>query len=203
MVGATAAQSIYYFPKSDLAATAIASRAIDAGAARGYGALETMTATELMIDEIAGELGLDPIEFRLTQCAEIRHEEHPGRDPGRGTPRADEVLDKARAHTLWTGRAARKQAYDAAHPGKYYGVGFGCIQRRLWHRGGSQPREGRAVAGRAHHALITPARRSAPAHPRARRSPARAGWGGRPMPSIWPSPTGPTCRWRPAAIRMR
>jgi CO/xanthine dehydrogenase Mo-binding subunit len=26
---------------------------------------------------------------------------------------------------------ARKQAYDAAHPGKYYGVGFGCIQRRF------------------------------------------------------------------------
>jgi len=27
--------------------------------------------------------------------------------------------------------AARKRAYDAAHPGKYYGVGFGCIQRRF------------------------------------------------------------------------
>ncbi len=38
---------------------------------------------------------------------------------------------KARAHTLWTERAARKRAYDAAHPGKHYGVGFGCIQRRF------------------------------------------------------------------------
>ena len=27
------------------------------------------------------------------------------------------------------GRAARKQAYEAAHPGKYYGVGFACIKR--------------------------------------------------------------------------
>src|SRR5436190_2113735 len=35
MVGAAAAQSIYYFPKSDLATTAIASRALDAGSARG------------------------------------------------------------------------------------------------------------------------------------------------------------------------
>ena len=41
------------------------------------------------------------------------------------------VLQKAAAHALWTGRAARKQAYDAANPGKSYGVGFGCIQRRF------------------------------------------------------------------------
>ena len=37
MVGAVSAHSVYYFPKSDVAATAIASRAIDCGAARGYG----------------------------------------------------------------------------------------------------------------------------------------------------------------------
>jgi CO/xanthine dehydrogenase Mo-binding subunit len=41
------------------------------------------------------------------------------------------VLEKSRAHALWVGRGARKQAYDAAHPGKYYGVGFGCIRRRF------------------------------------------------------------------------
>ena len=36
MVGATAAQSVYYFPKSDLASVAIASRAIDAGSYRRF-----------------------------------------------------------------------------------------------------------------------------------------------------------------------
>ncbi|MFX8024268.1 molybdopterin cofactor-binding domain-containing protein, partial [Acinetobacter baumannii] len=46
MVGATAAQSIYYFPQNDLATVAIASRAIDAGSARGYGTLQSMAATE-------------------------------------------------------------------------------------------------------------------------------------------------------------
>jgi CO/xanthine dehydrogenase Mo-binding subunit len=45
--------------------------------------------------------------------------------------RAEAVLEKAQANELWVGRAARKAAYDAAHPGKYYGVGFGCIQRRF------------------------------------------------------------------------
>ena len=64
MVGATSAASIYYFPKTDVAATALSSRALDCGSARGYGALETLAATEIMMDELADALGLDPIEFR-------------------------------------------------------------------------------------------------------------------------------------------
>src|ERR1700730_12782392 len=130
MVGATSAASIYYFPKTDVAATAIASRAVDCGSARGYGALETLTATELMADELAGALGLDPIEFRLRNVLKTGMKNAQGAIPD-GTQRAETVLEKARAHVLWTGRAAAKQAYEAAHPGKYYGVGFGCIQRRF------------------------------------------------------------------------
>jgi len=130
MVGATSAASIYYFPKTDVAATAIASRALDCGSARGYGALETLTATELMADELASALGLDPIEFRLRNVLKTGMKNAQGAVPD-GTQRAETVLEKARAHALWTGRAAAKQAYEAAHPGKYYGVGFGCIQRRF------------------------------------------------------------------------
>jgi CO/xanthine dehydrogenase Mo-binding subunit len=130
VVGATSAQSVYYFPKSNVAATAIASRALDCGSARGYGAVETMTATELMVDEIADELRIDPIDFRLGNVLKTGMRNAQGAIP-LGTQRAEAVLQQARAHPLWTGRAARKQAYDAAHPGKYYGVGFGSIQRRF------------------------------------------------------------------------
>jgi len=130
MVGATSAASVYYFPKTDVAATAIASRALDCGSARGYGALETLTATELMADELAAALGLDPIEFRLRNVLKTGMKNAQGAVPD-GTQRAEAVLAKARAHALWTGRAAAKQAYEAAHPGKFYGVGFGCIQRRF------------------------------------------------------------------------
>src|SRR6516225_10386085 len=130
IVGAISAHSVYYFPKSDVAAIAIASRAIDCGAARGYGGLETLTATELMMDEIAGELGLDAIEFRLRNVLKTGMRNTQGAIP-LGTQRAEAVLERARGHPLWTGRATRKQAYDAVHPGKYYGVGFACIQRRF------------------------------------------------------------------------
>jgi CO/xanthine dehydrogenase Mo-binding subunit len=130
MVGATSAASIYYFPKSDVSATAISSRALDCGSARGYGALETLAATEIMVDEVAGALGLDPIEFRQRNVLKTGMKNAQGAAP-LGTQRAETVLEKAAAHALWTGRAARKQAYEAAHPGRYYGVGFGCIQRRF------------------------------------------------------------------------
>ena len=35
-----------------------------AGSMRGYGTLQTMTALEVLIDEAAAALPLDPIEFR-------------------------------------------------------------------------------------------------------------------------------------------
>ena len=106
MAGATSAQSVYYFPKTDVAATAIASRAVDCGSARGYGALETLTATELMMDEIAAELGLDPIEFRLRNVLKTGNEEHPGRDPGRRAARRDGAGKAARPCALeWPRRA--------------------------------------------------------------------------------------------------
>jgi CO/xanthine dehydrogenase Mo-binding subunit len=103
MVGATAAQSIYYFPKNDLAAVAIASRAIDAGSARGYGTLQSMAATEMMVDEMAAQLGIDPIAFRLKNALRSGMKNTQGAVPA-GAIRVDEVLQKARAKGLRHGR---------------------------------------------------------------------------------------------------
>ncbi|GAB3628832.1 Putative xanthine dehydrogenase molybdenum-binding subunit XdhA [Pandoraea terrae] len=128
MVGATAAQSIYYFPRSDLASVAIASRAIDAGSARGYGTLQSMAATEMMIDELAEKLGLDPIDFRLKNALRSGMKNTQGAIPA-GAIRVDEVLQKAKGHPLWTDRAKKKAAFEAANPGKRYGVGFACVQK--------------------------------------------------------------------------
>ena len=128
MVGATAAQSIYYFPKSDLSAVGIASRAIDAGSARGYGTLQSMAATEMMMDEIAAELKLDPIEFRQRNVLKSGMKNTQGAIPA-GAIRADEVLEKAAKHEIWLTRADRKREFERQNPGKRYGVGFGCVQK--------------------------------------------------------------------------
>ncbi|MFA1239073.1 xanthine dehydrogenase family protein molybdopterin-binding subunit [Serratia odorifera] len=128
MVGATAAQSIYYFPKSDLSSVGLASRAIDAGSARGYGTLQSMAATEMMVDELAAELQIDPIEFRLRNVLKSGMKNTQGAIPA-GAIRADEVLEKAAQHPIWLKRRERKVEFNAQHPGKRYGVGFGCVQK--------------------------------------------------------------------------
>jgi CO/xanthine dehydrogenase Mo-binding subunit len=128
LVAATAAQSIYYFPRSDLASTVISSRALDAGSARGYGTLQSMGATEMLVDEAAAELRLDPIEMRQRNVFASGMKNTQGAIPG-GALRADEVLARCRAHPLWQQRASRKREYEAAHPGRRYGVGFGCVQK--------------------------------------------------------------------------
>jgi CO/xanthine dehydrogenase Mo-binding subunit len=127
-VGATAAQSIYYFPKNDLVAIAAASRALDAGSMRGFGTTQTMTATELAVDEIAATLGIDPIELRLKNVLKSGMKNTQGAVPA-GAVRADEILLKARAHPMWVNRARAKADYEARHPGHRYGVGFACTQK--------------------------------------------------------------------------
>ncbi|MDF3838864.1 molybdopterin-dependent oxidoreductase [Cupriavidus basilensis] len=128
MVGATAAQSIYYFPRNDLTAVAIATRAIDAGSARGYGTLQSMAATEMMVDEFAEQLKLDPIEFRLKNALRSGMKNTQGAIPA-GAIRVDEVLQAAKVHPLWTNRAKQKADFEASHPGRRYGVGFACVQK--------------------------------------------------------------------------
>jgi CO/xanthine dehydrogenase Mo-binding subunit len=128
LVAATSAQSIYYLPKNDFTAVGIASRAIDAGSARGYGTLQAMTATELMVDELAAALDMDPITFRLRNVLRSGMKNSQGAVPA-GAMRAEEVMRKARAHPLWTGRHDRKRAFEAEHRGKRYGVGFACVQK--------------------------------------------------------------------------
>ena len=63
-VGATAAIGIYDIPKVDITTVALHSRGVTAGSMRGYGTLQPMTALEVLIDEAAAALQLDPIEFR-------------------------------------------------------------------------------------------------------------------------------------------
>ncbi|MER9576545.1 molybdopterin-dependent oxidoreductase [Mesorhizobium sp. M0189] len=81
-VGASASQSIYYLPKSDFSVEVRASRAVDAGSTRGYGTLQTMAATEMMVDEAAELLGIDPIELRLKNAFKTGMKNSQGAIPG-------------------------------------------------------------------------------------------------------------------------
>ena len=56
-----------------------------AGAMRGYGAPQGLFALEVHMDEIAAELGLDPIEFRRRNWVQDGRRVCPGRGAGRGS----------------------------------------------------------------------------------------------------------------------
>ncbi|MDF9618763.1 xanthine dehydrogenase family protein molybdopterin-binding subunit [Pseudomonas entomophila] len=127
-VGATAAQSIYYMPQNDLSVTAFHSRGVEAGSMRGYGTLQSMAATEMMVDEIADRLGVDAIELRRKNALKSGMKNTQGAVPA-GALRLHEILDKAAEHEWWKNRQARKQAEDAKDHDNWYGVGFAITQK--------------------------------------------------------------------------
>ncbi len=127
-VAVRGAQSIYYFPKSDLTALAMATPAVEAGSMRGFGSLQSMAITELMVDEIAHELKIDPIELRRRNAVQTGYLNTQG-GVFAGDPRNIEMLDMAAQYPLWKNREADKVAYEAQHPGRLYGVGFAHVQQ--------------------------------------------------------------------------
>ena len=78
MVGATAAQSIYYLPRSDFSVATLASRAVEGGSMRGFGTLQTMSATEMLVDEAAAGTRHRRHRSASEECLSHRHEEYPG-----------------------------------------------------------------------------------------------------------------------------
>jgi CO/xanthine dehydrogenase Mo-binding subunit len=125
-VGATASVGIYDVPKVDVATVARHSRAVTAGSMRGFGALQTMTALEVMIDEAAMRLGQDPVAFRKANLLKTGGRTMVGNVVS-GALRSGEVLDRLASKPVWTARANEKLRRDAAHPNKAYGVGVACV----------------------------------------------------------------------------
>ena len=123
MVGASALQSIYYFPRNDIASTANQSMNVDSGSMRGYGTLQTMNAMEMMVNQAAHELGIDPIELRLRNAFETGWRNTQGAVP-QVRVRYREMLERAGQHPMWKERAHRKQIFEERDPNYFFGTGF-------------------------------------------------------------------------------
>lgn len=124
-VGAAGAIGIYDIPKVDITTVAIHSRGVSAGSMRGYGTTQTMTAMEVLIDEAARELALDPIAFRRKNTLPTGGRTMMG-NPLAGITRTGEVLDKLGAHPIWRDRETEK---GRARPGILVGTGVACVTK--------------------------------------------------------------------------
>jgi CO/xanthine dehydrogenase Mo-binding subunit len=125
-VGANAALGIYYSPKVDVTTVSLHSRGVTAGSMRGYGTLQTMTALEVLVDEMCTALPLDPIEFRRRNALQTGWHTMAG-NPYIVSVRTPEILDKLEKHPIWQQRAAEKAR--GQQDGKLTGTGVACVTK--------------------------------------------------------------------------
>ena len=135
-VSAIGAIGIYEIPKVDIATTAVHSRGVTAGSMRGYGTLQSMTALEVLIDEAAAALPLDPIEFRRRNALKAGDRNAAGNSYIVAI-RTPEILDKIEKHPIWQQRSQEKArgqqggivvGTGIAAATKNYGSGADCAQ---------------------------------------------------------------------------
>ena len=124
-VAATAALGIYEVPKVDVTTVALHSRGVTAGSMRGYGTLQTMAALEVLVDETAASLPLDPIEFRRRNALKTGGRTMTG-NPYSVSIRTPEILDKLENHPIWQERTAEKAR---AKNGIVVGTGVACATK--------------------------------------------------------------------------
>jgi CO/xanthine dehydrogenase Mo-binding subunit len=125
-VGATAALGIYYVPRVDVTTYAFHSRGVTAGSMRCYGTVQTMTALEVMVDEICTALPLDPIEFRRRNALAAGGRTMTG-NAYSVSIRTPEILDKLEKHPIWAQRAQEKARAEQA--GILVGTGLACATK--------------------------------------------------------------------------
>ena len=124
-VGATAALGIYDIPKVDITSVALHSRGVTAGSMRGFGTLQTMTALEVLIDEIAASLPLDPIQFRRRNALKTGGRTLTG-NPYAVSVRTSEILDKLENHPMWQQRTEHRVRAENRF---VVGTGVACVTK--------------------------------------------------------------------------
>jgi CO/xanthine dehydrogenase Mo-binding subunit len=124
-VSANAAIGIYDVPKVDVTTVAVHTRGVTAGSMRGYGTLQTSTAIEVLIDEAATALKLDPIDFRRRNALKQDGCTMAG-NRYVVSVRTPEILDKLEQHPIWAQRADQK---TKARQGTLVGTGVACVTK--------------------------------------------------------------------------
>ncbi len=120
-VGARNMTGAYDFARSLVESEARPSQSVPAGSMRGYGSLQAQFALECLVDEIASDLKLDPVDFRLKNLVPDHKPMHTGVVPAHKIP-SRRVLEKIQESSLWKNRHNDQLQKSTAD--KLYGVGM-------------------------------------------------------------------------------
>lgn len=121
----THAAGPYFIPNIKADGYAVYTNTVPCGAFRGYGVPQAAFALESLMDEMAGRLGLDPIEFRMRNGLDTTRPTSTGQVLPASVP-FKEMLGKARlaAQSL-------RPLLPQAPKGKLRGLGVGCSTRSI------------------------------------------------------------------------
>ena len=117
----------YWVPLADICLRSRHTQSQVAGSMRGFGSFQSTFAIKSLVDEIAVDRGLDPLEFRKINLLE------PHESVVTGAPKAPpglhEICDRALVHQLWTGREADRD--DLSTADEAYGVGASVCMKNF------------------------------------------------------------------------
>ncbi|WP_406699710.1 molybdopterin cofactor-binding domain-containing protein [Singulisphaera sp. Ch08] len=114
----------YRIPRTVISARGVHTTAAPAGSMRGFGIPQATLAIESLIDEIAGRLGVDPIEYRIRHCLNQGERDVTGMTLDHHLANV-KLCEMAQKEPLWVQRNAEKARRDRKDLVSY-GVGFAC-----------------------------------------------------------------------------
>ncbi len=120
-LAALCSSGAYDVPMADVAAKAVHSINIPGGSQRGFGGPQAYFAIETALDDIAAQMGWDPIALRLNNIVDQGDRTVSGGAINQSL-RLKEMLQHAQTNPVWADRAAIKADYAAR--GLTYGTGL-------------------------------------------------------------------------------
>jgi len=132
----------YSWPTAQIKARAILTNGPPSGAFRGFGVPQVAIAHEALMDELAEQLGMDPLEFRYKNALRVGDRTATGQLL-QASAGLDQCLDALRPH--WRQALQLVQVHNKNNPSQRQGVGLGCMWYGCGNTGMSNPSEVRVT----------------------------------------------------------
>jgi xanthine dehydrogenase molybdenum-binding subunit len=122
---------LYRIPDQTYEADMVVTNTAIGGACRGYGSPQICAVTEISLDHVARELGMDPVELRLRNLVHP-HDPDPTGGPALGNARVIDCVTRGRDLFGWREKAAR----DKGNGRFTRGIGMACCTHGNGYYGG-------------------------------------------------------------------